>query len=501
MKAVILARVSTEEQKEAGNSLPAQQDRLISYIERNKDLELIKQFIFDESAYKEHRKEFEKIIKFIKEQKEIIAFCCDKVDRLSRDFLIGLPDLERLRRDGKIELHFPSDNLILTQNSPATDLFHFNIAVSLAQYYSNSISDNVLRTIEKKLKNGEVFYKAPLGYINVKDENDKSTIIKDDTRAHLITKIFELYASGNCSMKRTAEIIAEEGLRSRLGNELKTRQIEATLKNHFYYGYREYKGQLYPHNYEPLISYDLWKKCQDVRDGYKMKPSKYSKKPFIFRGLIKCANCGCMITPELKKKKYVYYHCTNYKGVCKKDYVKEEELLEPIRKDLDGIELPQKKIDELIVILKATEDGKNAFHNIQVAKLREEYDKIDARGHLMYDDKLDGRITTEYYDKKLKEYKEKQYHIELQLKKFANANKSYYIVANTILSLAKRAREIFESSEPEEKRQLLKFVFQNFELNAKTFVYKLKTPFDEVLLAKKLDNNVVWGAHWESNPD
>ena len=34
MKAVIIARVSTEEQKEAGNSLPAQVARLESYCER-----------------------------------------------------------------------------------------------------------------------------------------------------------------------------------------------------------------------------------------------------------------------------------------------------------------------------------------------------------------------------------------------------------------------------------------------------------------------------------
>src|SRR3989338_962052 len=60
MKTIILARVSTQEQKEAGNSLPAQQARMRIYIERVPRLELDKEFIFDESAYKERRKEFEK---------------------------------------------------------------------------------------------------------------------------------------------------------------------------------------------------------------------------------------------------------------------------------------------------------------------------------------------------------------------------------------------------------------------------------------------------------
>jgi len=48
MKAIILARVSTQEQKEAGNSLPAQQARLRGYIDRVPRLELDKEFIFDQ---------------------------------------------------------------------------------------------------------------------------------------------------------------------------------------------------------------------------------------------------------------------------------------------------------------------------------------------------------------------------------------------------------------------------------------------------------------------
>ncbi len=57
-KAVIIARVSTEEQKEAGNSLPAQVARLENYCER-KGFEVIKKFSFDESAYKNNREEFD----------------------------------------------------------------------------------------------------------------------------------------------------------------------------------------------------------------------------------------------------------------------------------------------------------------------------------------------------------------------------------------------------------------------------------------------------------
>jgi hypothetical protein len=76
------------------------------------------------------------------------------------------------------------------------------------------------------------------------------------------------------------------------------------------------------------------------------------------------------------------------------------------------------------------------------------------------------------------------------MKQYDNANNSYYVTANTILSLAQRAEEIFESSEPEEKRQLLNFLFLNLKMSGKNLQYSLKAPFEGVLLAT---NSLNWG--------
>ena len=51
MKAIILARVSTEEQKDAGNSLPAQIVRMEEYCKR-KGFEIAETFSFDEGKWK-----------------------------------------------------------------------------------------------------------------------------------------------------------------------------------------------------------------------------------------------------------------------------------------------------------------------------------------------------------------------------------------------------------------------------------------------------------------
>ena len=136
MDAIILARVSTEEQKEAGNSLPAQLLRMQRYS-NEKLFVIVKEFNFDESAWKTERAEFRKVIEMLKSSKKPMALICDKIDRLIRNFTSDLVEIEELRKDGKLELHFPSDNIILHKNSPASDLFRFHIGVGLASYYSN----------------------------------------------------------------------------------------------------------------------------------------------------------------------------------------------------------------------------------------------------------------------------------------------------------------------------------------------------------------------------
>ena len=36
--------------------------------------------------------------------------------------------------------------------------------------------------------------------------------------------------------------------------------------------------------------------------------------------------CGCAMVGEIKKGRYVYYHCTGYKQKCGEPYVREEVL-------------------------------------------------------------------------------------------------------------------------------------------------------------------------------
>jgi len=62
------------------------------------------------------------------------------------------------------------------------------------------------------------------------------------------------------------------------------------------------------------------------------------------------------------------------------------------------------------------------------------------------------------FNKKLKEYKEKQAEINEKMQRYTDADENFYLTANMVLNLAKRALEIFKRSEITEKRQLLNFL-------------------------------------------
>lgn len=485
MKAIILNRVSTEEQKKDGNSLPAQSTRLNNHC-KDRGLELILEESFDESAWKQDRKKFHEIVNIILKSKEPIALCCDKVDRLARDFSKDFLILEELRKQGRVELHLISDNIILHQNSPAADCFRYTIGISLAKYYSDSISDNVKRAYESKITRGEWVGKAPFGYKNVEIDKDKNDIFLDQARASTVEKIYTMAANG-ISFRKIKEEMDRMGITSNTKKRrpLTISTIEHILSNTFYYGVMRLKGEYCPHKYPPIITRALFDKVQAVRKGYHKQPFKYAAKPFIFRGLIRCAVCGCSITGETQKGQN-YYSCTNYHKVHQKRlYVNEKGLLDQISGLLKRIELPDDKIKKITDGLKQINESHKTFSQETTKSLRADYDKLEDRINELTRMRLDKEIDAEFFDTNLKRLKKEQKQILEKMQNHSDKDEDYHITVNTILSLAQRAQSIFESSEVSEKRQILNLVLQNCELREKNLEYKLKTPFDTVLSANE----------------
>ena len=109
-------------------------------------------------------------------------------------------------------------------------------------------------------------------------------------------------------------------------------------------------------------------------------------------------------------------------------------------------------------------------------------------------EELTRRITTDDYDKKLKEFKEKQHNIDNQLQQHTQVDENYYITAGTVLNLAKGALELFESSEIPRKREILNYLLQNCTANGKKLEFTMRSPFNHIL---ELANHPIGLQRWE----
>ncbi len=470
MKAIILARVSTEDQMTEGQSIPAQLDKAREYVLR-KGFEVKSEHQFDESSIKDQRTKFELVIEEIKQSDEKIALIVETVDRLQRSFKESVL-LDTFRKQGKLEIHFIRENLIIHQDSNSSEIQRWDLAVFMAKSYVLQISDNVKRSIEHKLKNGERPGKAPIGYVNTRTKDDKCWIEPQPFKSKVIQRIYEWYATESFSMDQVSQKVKES-----FNLSLPKGRIDFILKEPFYCGLNRHKGLLYPHKYETIISKDLFDKVQAIKAGFCKKPVKYAGLPYLYRGLIRCGKCDCTYTPEKKKGKYIYYHCTEYHGKCNTKWLREEEITKQFSDYIDKIHIPDKIVKSISNTLKKSHEGKVDYYNSVSTELKGQYDLLQKRIEKMYEDKLDGSITESFYNKKLIEYRSEQSNIEIKLRNLRETDSNYYTTAIYLLNLANKAPAIFKRSEPDVKRQLIKIILQNPTINDVTLNATIRKPF------------------------
>ena len=188
---------------------------------------------------------------------------------------------------------------------------------------------------------------------------------------------------------------------------------------------------------------------------------------------------------ELKKKQYVYYHCTGYKGKCPEPYTREEILEERFGQLLRGLSFPKEILDWIVT---AFTDEK-AFHDKAIARLQSEYRRIQNRIDAMYLDKLDGRIDTAFFGSKSAEWRAEQDRLLRDVATHQAANQTYIEEGVQLLQLAHRAHDLFERQEPAEKRRLLNFLLSNCVWKAGVLTAEYRQPFDMLALAREAAGN------------
>jgi site-specific DNA recombinase len=186
-----------------------------------------------------------------------------------------------------------------------------------------------------------------------------------------------------------------------------------------------------------------------------------------------CGHCGCALVGELKKGRYIYYHCTGHKGKCDEPYVREEIIREKFSEILGSLAIGDQVLSWVRVALREVmpTNRRNMTPLLSAYKLR-------TRIHAMYVDKLDGRIDSSFYAQMSETWQEELDKLLREIARQQAVDRSYLDEGARLIDLAHGAQRLFSGQEPHEQRRLLNFVLSNSTWKNGDLTATYRQPFD-----------------------
>lgn len=482
-RGVIYARVSSKEQEKEGYSISAQLKLLREYA-AVQGFAVAKEFMDVETAKQTGRTAFGEMVAFLKANPAAFSILVEKTDRLYRNLKdwVTIDELD-------VEVHLVKEGVVLSDNSLSSEKFMHGIRVLMAKNYIDNLSEEVRKGMLEKAEQGVWPTRAPLGYLNVTGSDGRKVIVRDSEVAPIITKLFEWYATGQYALKDVAKKARTAGLvYKKSGSPVPTSSVHTILRNQLYTGSFEWGDKLYQGKHEPLVSVELWEQVQDVMDGRNASKYRRVKHNFAFSRLITCGHCGCALVGEIKKKRYIYYHCTGYRGKCGEPYVREEVLEEEFGELLGQLRFDDDVLEWVRQALHSSHADERREHEEAILRLQAEYGRLDKRLSAMYIDKLDGKIDSSLYDKLAGQWREEQLRCLGNIEHHQGAQRSYMDEGVQLLELAQSAQRLFAKQDAREKRKLLDFLVSNCSWSNGELSVTLRKPFDLIAKTASINN-------------
>jgi site-specific DNA recombinase len=502
-KAVSYIRVSTRGQAERGGehsegfSLPAQRE-----ANKRKASELgafvVKEFADrGQSAKSADRPQLQAMLTYITNHKGSIDYLIvHKVDRLARNRGDDV-EINRVLQEAGVQLVSTSENI---DSTPAGKLLH-GIMSDIAEFYSNNLANEVMKGLTQKAKSGGTIGRAPIGYKNVVlfDERSREnrTVILDDERAPLVRLAFELYASGDWSIRNLAEHLANQGLnmppKAKLPSKrMNKRLLSGVLKNPYYKGLIKWKGAYLPGAHTPLVSEELWDSVQDVletnRAGERSRKHEHYLKSTVY-----CGECGGRLLIHNAKSRsgdiYPYFVCSNrvrkanrctHKAILIDDIENSIfDLYEKITISTDDKNRMKDYMDEYI---KKSSKNYDAEHS----NLKKEKEKIERKQIKLLDAHYEDAIPIELFKKEQERLKTALIGIDNQLKLHTNYCQHAQQNFERILEIIEGCNKMYSTAPNYVKRLYNQAIFEKVLIYSNgNLSYEPTVSFDPVISIKK----------------
>ena len=474
-RAVLYARVSSKEQDREGFSIDAQLKLLRTYAQ-DKEIRVVEEFVDVETAKVAGRTHFNQMIAYIRRHPAVDTILVEKTDRLYRNLRdwVTIDDFD-------IAVHLVKEGVVLSPDSRSNEKFMHGIKVLMAKNYVDNLSEEARKGMLEKAEQGIWPTVAPLGYRNVVGPHGKKIIEVDPFTSPGVTRLFEWYGTGRYSLKEAGKKAREIGMAYRKsGKALPVSAVHRILRSRIYTGEFEWLGRRYQGSHHPLGSMDLWERVQEILDE-RNHPRLQEERNFIFSGLINCGHCGGKLVADLKKKRYVYYRCSRYKGNCKEPYVRQEALLDQFVDIVAQVSMNPTMFKWLGQALKENTDLVASEHARVLDRLRRDQDDIRERMKQLYLDHIDGKIDDDIFTRVTEDFRQDKKNLEREFERLSTADDAYIDDGIALLGIAKDARRMFAEADFAGKRNILNHILSNCIFKDQTVTATFRKPFDIIV--------------------
>lgn len=467
-RAVAYARFSSNNQRE--ESIDAQIRAINEYATHN-HIDIIETFSDEAVSGKtDNRNNFQIMInKIIKGYINVDAVLVHKFNRFARNKYDSALYKKKLKDKG-VKVISVSQKI---DDTPEGQLLE-GFLETIDQYYSANLALEVQKGIrENALKGKAVGGKAVYGL-----SIDKNGYYYPNENAYIVKQIFKDYADG-VPKTEICRRLNEKGIKNQHGRPFNTRTIFDMLRNEKYIG----NFILTIKNVEtirldgaienPIIDKDLWQRVEKVRSTPNKAKYRERKRFYHLTGKTTCAICGCPITGAGAKKQkngsiYSYYKCvgkTKQKNGCNNTSLNKEwfekNVLDSVVKSVfteNAIKDIANKAFEMLEIERETPQ-------IPTKKLEKELSSVAVKQSRLTDLYLDGDISKDILNAKNTELQKQKEHLEKEIEKNEQLEKSHSIKAKDIEHFIKQYVTNLLEYKNVSDDEFMKAVFNTFVIN------------------------------------
>lgn len=247
-----------------------------------------------------------------------------KVDRLARRLEWAIEIVKQLQ---KVDVTLNAVEQNFNLDTPEGKLT-FHLLGSLGEFYSDNLSKETHKGKYERAMQGYHNGWVPWGYTS-EQVGDHKMAVQDPISAPMALEMFERYSTGLHYDQQIADWLNEQGAQTFLKHPFTKDSVREMLQNPFYMGYLRYrgvftsgksyrgKGEIIKGIHQPIISEDLFARCQKVRVGRRrtIDTRQQTRHTYLLSGVIVCKKCEKKMRAQSAQSGRYYRDASRFSGV------------------------------------------------------------------------------------------------------------------------------------------------------------------------------------------